>query len=230
MQDLERRIEALEAELASRRYARPSRLALVASLGLIAVFGAGVAGWQATDPTFETVRAKRLVIVDEAGRRCAEIRVDEAGAGALELFGVQTEGGEAEKAYASLSAERGAGQLNLGSVAGSTAATLGATGFGETWGGFLRLTSDDYPVVSMWTQNGTANFQMVDSDEEGGFLCGTRSLSSGRAGWMELRNGQGESALYLLAGENGDGIVELYDGHGEQRTLRAKEEAPSNKD
>ena len=69
---------------------------------------------------------------------------------------------------------------------------------------------------------------MIDSDEEGGFLCGTRSVSSGRAGWMELRNGKGEPAMYLLSGEKGEGVVELYDAKGEAKTLRAPKARDGN--
>jgi len=212
MKDLERRIVELE-----RGWARQRRLttALLAALSL--VLAAGLA----RDETFDLVRAKRIEIVDEAGERCAELTRDASGTGALRLYGA-SEG--PEKPYASLAAVRGGGQLELGSVGGTTTASLGTTGFGDSWGGFLRLISDDYPVVSLWTSNGTANFQMIDSDQEGGFLCGTRSVSSGRAGWLEVRNGKGESALYLLAGEEGEGVVELYDSdEGEPRTLRASE-------
>ena len=235
MQEFDRRIAVLEAEIAQLRRAAPgSRRAerglLALSIAVIASLGVGLTRVQAVDATFDTIRAKRLVLVDEEGHRRGELRVDSEGSGRLELYGAQGETGETrgepKRPFASISAHRGGGQLDLGSLAGETTATLGATGFGETWGGFLRLASDGYPVVSLWTQNGTANFQMIDSDEEGGFLCGTRSVSSGRAGWVELRNGKGKSAMYLLSGEKGDGQIELYDQRGVARTLRANDDAP----
>lgn len=220
MNELECRIAALEAEVRTlrgrhRTYARVA-VALAGLLALAAVSGR-TAG---EDASFETVRARRFVLVDEEGGRLGELGEDERGAGSLALFGAGRGG---EGPYASLATERGGGKLDLGPLEGAPTATLGVTGFGEAWGGFLRLSSDGSPVVNLWTEEGTANLHMLGGDDEGAFLCGTRSVSSGRAGWIELRNGKGEPAVSLLADGDGAGRVELHDGAGETRAIRARE-------
>jgi len=217
MQEFERRIAALEAEILELRADRRRRSYPTFAVVALALCGLGLS--RGTERgTFEVIQTRKLVLTDAEGSRRGELSIDKEGSGQLELFGPDPDD-SGPAPFASLSSQRGGGQLDLANAEGTTA-TLGA-GFGETWGGFLRLASEGYPVVSLWTQDGTANLQMIDSDEEGGFLCGTRSVSSGRAGWMELRNGKGEPALYLLSGEKGEGVVELHDESGAARTLRA---------
>jgi len=224
MQEFERRIAALEAEVLELRGDRRRRSYPTVAIAALALCGLGLS--RGSDrSTFEVLQTRKLVLTDAEGSKQGELYTDKEGAGRLELYGPDPSGPE-RAPFASLASHRGGGQLDLANEGGTTA-TLGA-GFGETWGGFLRLASEGYPVVSLWTQDGTANLQMIDSDEEGGFLCGTRSVSSGRAGWMELRNGKGEPALYLLSGEKGEGVVELYDERGEARTLRTPAGSPED--